>query len=60
MVPEYERAVTRLCDALALAGIDEATRIASLPDQVRGYEHLKLARAEVYRRELAERLAAIG
>jgi hypothetical protein len=32
--------------------------IAALPDQVRGYEHLKLSRAARYRTELAERLAA--
>jgi hypothetical protein len=32
--------------------------IASLPDRVRGYEHLKLERADAYRLELADRLAA--
>ena len=58
MVPEYERAVKRLARASTAANLDEAVAIASLPDQVRGYEHIKLRRAAVYRAELAERLAA--
>ncbi len=58
MVPEYERAVKRLAARLDAANLDEAVAIASLPDQVRGYEHIKLRRAAVYRAELAERLAA--
>ncbi|MEN9821907.1 MAG: hypothetical protein RLZ04_333, partial [Actinomycetota bacterium] len=32
----------------------------SLPDKVRGYEHLKLERAEAYRTELARRVAAFS
>jgi hypothetical protein len=40
--------------------IDEAVAIASLPDQVRGYEHLKRSRAEAYRAELAARLTAFS
>ena len=36
----------------------EAVRIAELPDHVRGYEHLKLERAELYEREFAAALAA--
>ena len=35
---------------------DEAVAIATLPDQVRGYEHIKLDRAKKYRAELAARL----
>ena len=48
----------RLAARLDAANLDEAVAIASLPDQVRGYEHIKLRRAAVYRAELAERLAA--
>ena len=51
MVPEYERAVGRLAAGLTAANLDEAIEIASLPDQVRGYEHLKVARATAYRTE---------
>ena len=50
MIPEYERAVARAGRrASTAANLDEAVEIASLPDQVRGYEHLKLARAANYR-----------
>jgi indolepyruvate ferredoxin oxidoreductase len=58
MIPEYEDAVRRLAKGLTGANLDEAVAIASLPDQVRGYEHLKLDRATRYRAELATRLAA--
>ena len=58
MIPEYEAAVDQLLAKLRADNLDEAVAIASLPDQVRGYEHLKLRRATAYRAELAERLAA--
>ena len=45
MIPEYERAVDRLAERLTAGNLDEAVAIASLPDQVRGYEHLKLPAA---------------
>ena len=57
MIPEYERAVDTLCARLGPANLDEATEIAGLPDQVRGYEHIKLRRAAAYRDELARRIA---
>jgi indolepyruvate ferredoxin oxidoreductase len=57
MIPEYERAVDTLCSGLTASNLDEATEIASLPDQVRGYEDLKLRRAAAYRDELAQRIA---
>jgi len=56
MIPEYEHAVKRLAEGLTAGNLDEAVAIATLPDQVRGYEHLKLARAKAYRAELATRL----
>ena len=37
--------------------MDEATRIATLPQAVRGYEHRKLERAATYGVELAEALS---
>ena len=57
MIPEYERAVDQLIEHLTAANLADAVAIAGLPDQVRGYEHLKLARAKTYRAELAARLA---
>ncbi|CAN5366911.1 indolepyruvate ferredoxin oxidoreductase family protein [soil metagenome] len=56
MIPEYIRAVERLSDHLTAHNIEESTAIAWLPDQVRGYESLKLRRAAVYRDQLAARL----
>jgi len=56
MIPEYERAVRRLAQGLTAANLAGAVEIAALPDQVRGYEDIKLPRAEAYRAELATRL----
>ena len=44
--------------ALRADNVDEAIRIAGLPDRVRGYEGLKLRRAEAYRSELERSLIA--
>ncbi|MEZ5224467.1 MAG: indolepyruvate ferredoxin oxidoreductase family protein [Ilumatobacteraceae bacterium] len=60
MVPEYVAAVDRVVASYSPERAAEAVAIASLPDQVRGYEHLKRTRAEAYRAELAARLAAYG
>jgi len=59
MIPEYISAIDAplpLVDAYSLA---EVVAIASLPDSVRGYEHLKLERASAYREELSRRIAAL-
>jgi indolepyruvate ferredoxin oxidoreductase len=57
MIPEYEQAVELLIQRLAAGNLEAAVAIARLPDQVRGYEHIKLRRAATYRAELAVRLA---
>ncbi|MDO8362875.1 MAG: indolepyruvate ferredoxin oxidoreductase family protein [Actinomycetota bacterium] len=64
MVPEYVAAIEALVGHVAANPdspevVAEAVAIASLPDKVRGYEHLKLERAEAYRAELSRRLAAL-
>jgi indolepyruvate ferredoxin oxidoreductase len=56
MIPEYINAVERLAGRLDAGNLGESIAIAALPDQVRGYEHLKLRRATAYREELAKRL----
>jgi indolepyruvate ferredoxin oxidoreductase len=56
MIPEYIRGVERLADHLTADNLEESTATAWLPDQVRGYESLKLRRAAAYRDELAARL----
>jgi indolepyruvate ferredoxin oxidoreductase len=60
MIPEYVEAVDRLAARLRADNVEEAAAIASLPDQVRGYEHLKLQRAATYRDELRDRMAAFA
>jgi indolepyruvate ferredoxin oxidoreductase len=59
MIPEYIAAVDNLLARLADTDIDELVAIAELPDQVRGYEDLKLRRAEAYRVELQRRLTTL-
>ncbi|MGD9704026.1 MAG: indolepyruvate ferredoxin oxidoreductase family protein [Acidimicrobiia bacterium] len=58
MIPEYRAAVDRLVAGLTPATHADAVAIASLPDRVRGYEHLKLQRALEYREALAAQLEA--
>jgi indolepyruvate ferredoxin oxidoreductase len=60
MIPEYVKALETLLAKLSVTNLPEATAIASLPDQVRGYEHIKLARAAQYRTELANRLKSFA
>jgi indolepyruvate ferredoxin oxidoreductase len=55
MIPEYVAAMGRVQRRLTAATLDEAVELASLPDQVRGYEDLKLRHAAAYRTELARR-----
>lgn len=57
MIPEYVEAVNSLVERLDAGNLAEATAIAGLPDQVRGYEGIKLPRAKAYRAELTARLA---
>ena len=63
LVTEYIDALDALVAAVQAAPVTddvlaEARAIASLPDKVRGYEHLKLERAAAYRDELSRRLRA--
>jgi indolepyruvate ferredoxin oxidoreductase len=56
MIPEYIAAVKQLCEQLHASNVKDAAEIAALPDQVRGYEDLKLQRAAAYRSALANRM----
>ena len=56
MIPEFIDALAIVNRRLSSDTHDESVAIASLPDQVRGYEDLKLRRAAAYRSELAQRL----
>ncbi|MFT7474118.1 MAG: indolepyruvate ferredoxin oxidoreductase [Verrucomicrobiales bacterium] len=52
LAPEFVLAIERIMAHLSTANLDEAVRIAALPDQVRGFEDLKTRRAAEYRVEL--------
>ena len=56
MIPEYRGAVEHLLAGLTPTNHHDAVSIAAMPDQVRGYEHLKLQRAADYRAGLKVRL----
>jgi indolepyruvate ferredoxin oxidoreductase len=56
MIPEYERALGQMLSRLTYDNVATAASIAALPDQVRGYEHIKLRRAEAYRAELVAQM----
>ena len=60
MVPEYIAAIESLLPHVSASTLPEIIAIASLPDRVRGYEHIKWDRAVVYREELSRRLAAFA
>ncbi len=59
MIPEYIAAIDALLPVITADNLAEAVAIASLPDKVRGYEHLKLERASAYREELSRRMTAL-
>lgn len=62
LIDEYRTVVDELVEAAEQRGTPEliaaAATIAALPDQVRGFEDLKLERAATYRAQLADRLTA--
>ena len=57
---EYVAAIDRALAALSAENLDAAVKLAELPDLVRGYEEIKLARVESYRQRLREALAAFA
>jgi indolepyruvate ferredoxin oxidoreductase len=53
---EYRSALDTVLAHLKPERLDDAVAIARLPQEIRGYEHLKLARVNHYRQRLAEEL----
>lgn len=56
LIDEYEVGLTEVCNALSSgrsSNVDAAVRLAALPDQVRGFEELKMRRAHDYRANFA-------
>jgi indolepyruvate ferredoxin oxidoreductase len=60
LAPEYVRAIDSVLERLRPQNLEAAVAIASLPESVRGYEDIKLDRAEKYRARLAQALEAFG
>lgn len=61
LIDEYRLVVDELVDAVNESGTPDllatATAIAALPDQVRGFEDLKVRRAAAYQEQLADELS---
>lgn len=58
LLSEFTQVVDQLLGCLSIANLDEAARIAGLPDIVRGYEDRKVRNAATYRDELQRALQA--
>ncbi len=61
LIDEYRSALATVYQNLTSGRgrIEEAIAIAELPDQIRGYEHLKLQRIATYRLEMTEALTKL-
>jgi len=53
LAPEYAQAIEEVIESLDAERFDASLALAVLPDEVRGYEELKLERASAYREKLA-------
>jgi len=52
---QYEQLINSICSKPSLHTLVDAVRLAALPNMIRGYEDIKMARIEQYERELANR-----
>ena len=57
LIAEYERTVEELLAGLAPAKLLLAVEIASLPEEIRGYGHVKAKSASAAKRKLGELLS---
>ena len=57
LITEYEDLLATLVRDLTPESVQRAVSIADLADQIRGFDEVKLANVERFRREVAERLA---
>jgi len=60
LIREYEETVERLLTELSPQNHALAIQIASLPEEIRGYGHIKLKSVAAARKKQAELLAALG
>ena len=60
LIGEYEELLTRLHSGLTTDTVDKVVEIADLADQIRGFDEIKLANVDRYRKEVELALAALG
>jgi indolepyruvate ferredoxin oxidoreductase len=60
LIGEYEAVLDRLVTELGGAVLEDAIAIAALPQEIRGYGHVKDGAIAAYRATVAERLARFG
>ena len=54
LITEYRQVIDQILAGLTSGNHDLAVQIAALPDQIRGYEGIKLATVRTYHEKLAE------
>ncbi|MEU4896480.1 indolepyruvate ferredoxin oxidoreductase family protein [Streptomyces sp. NPDC044780] len=59
LITEYEELMRQALDRLTPDSADAVVRIAELPETIRGYEHIKVARVREYRERARSALAAL-
>ncbi|MFI6660075.1 indolepyruvate ferredoxin oxidoreductase family protein [Streptomyces sp. NPDC050523] len=60
LVTQYQQLMREALDLLTPDNADTVVRIAELPQSIRGYEHIKMARVEEYREQAREALRELS
>ncbi|WP_157248233.1 indolepyruvate ferredoxin oxidoreductase family protein [Nonomuraea typhae] len=60
LIPEYRQLMARALERLNQETADQVAAIAALPDLIRGYEDIKLARVAEFRERAAQALAELA
>ncbi|MFG2791140.1 indolepyruvate ferredoxin oxidoreductase family protein [Streptomyces sp. NPDC048419] len=60
LVTQYQQLMRQALDRLTPDNADTVVRIAELPQSIRGYEHIKMARVEEYHEQAREALRELG
>jgi indolepyruvate ferredoxin oxidoreductase len=60
LIPEYRRMIETVLTGLGPANHDTAVSIAELPDEIRGYEHIKLANVKRFRERATQLMTELG
>jgi indolepyruvate ferredoxin oxidoreductase len=60
LIPEYRRMIETVLTRLGPANHDTAVSIAELPDEIRGYEHIKLANVKRFRERATQLMTELG